>query len=83
MLIHTYNQGYACDGTRRDAVPKCLFLRDESRNGVPELSPGIGFTRLGVSCYSVALLSNKLANSVQFLKENYPPTEFWVGLCVP
>jgi hypothetical protein len=47
---------------RRNAVPEALSQKDASRNGVPEpFYPGIGITRLGVSCYPTALLSNKLA----------------------
>jgi hypothetical protein len=38
-------QGYFCDGTRRNAVPKVLSQKHASRNGVPEpFSPGISIT---------------------------------------
>jgi hypothetical protein len=88
-------QGYFCDGTPF----RKLFLRTQARTVFRNLFflPAIDITRLGVSCYPTALLSNKLAqrplkfqrvmanNSldfVQFLKTP-PPAEFWVTLCVP
>jgi hypothetical protein len=60
---YRYTQGYFCDGTRRNAVPEALSQKDASRNGVPErfFFPVFDITRLGVSCYPTALLSNKLA----------------------
>jgi hypothetical protein len=46
--------------------------------------PDIAVIRLGVSCYPAALLSNKQAYLVQFLKKtNSSPSEFWVTLCLP
>jgi hypothetical protein len=43
---------------------------DSSRKDVPEiLFHGIGFARLGVSCYPTALFSNKLAYFIEFMKE--------------
>jgi len=51
-----------------------LFLKGTPQNRILEpFFPGISFTRLGMSCYPTAVLSNKLAYFVQFLKENYPP----------
>jgi hypothetical protein len=65
------NQEYFCDGTRRDSVPEALSRKHASQNCVPEhFFPGIGISRLGGSCYPTALLSNKLAYFVQFIK-NY------------
>jgi hypothetical protein len=43
---------------------------------------GIGFTRLGVSCYRAALLSNKPAYSVQFLKDTPPPPDRILDRCM-
>jgi hypothetical protein len=63
MEVVSYNiQEYFCDGTRRNAVPEDLSQKDASRNGVPEpfFFPAIDITRLGVSCYPTAILSNKL-----------------------
>jgi hypothetical protein len=58
-----YIRGIFCDGTRRNAVSEAFSQKDASRNGVPELFffPAIDITRLGVSCYPTAFLSNKLA----------------------
>jgi hypothetical protein len=52
-----------CDGTHRNAVPEALSQKDASRNGIPEhfFFPAIDITKLGVSCYPTALLSNRLA----------------------
>jgi hypothetical protein len=64
------NQGYFCDGKCPDSIAEALFQKVASRNGVPEpLSHIIKFTSLGVSWYSTALVLNKLAYFVQFLKE--------------
>jgi hypothetical protein len=52
-----------------------LSQKDGSRNSVPgPFFHGIGFTRLGESCYPTALLSNKLVYFVQFLKEKLNPS---------
>jgi hypothetical protein len=74
-------QVYFCDGKRRDAVPEALFQKDASRNDVSEpFIRGIVMTWLGLSCFPTALLSNKLAYFLEFLKENYPRPNFG-GLC--
>jgi hypothetical protein len=55
---------------RWDASPEALSEKDANQNCVLKpFSPGISFTRLGVSCYPVTLLSNKLTSFVQLLKE--------------
>jgi hypothetical protein len=78
-----YNQGY-CDETRRNAVPDAFPQNDESWNSVLEpFFPGIGFTRLVVSCYPTALFSNKFAYFARLLKQNLLPlrsTEFCVTM---
>jgi hypothetical protein len=58
-----------------------------SRNGVTKLFfDGIIFTRLGLPCYPIVLLSNEAAYFVQLLKEKLTPpsrNELWVTVCVP
>jgi hypothetical protein len=55
----------------RDGVPEALSHKDAGWKNVAEPSfSGIGTTRLGVSCYPIAFLSNKVAYFVQFLKKN-------------
>jgi hypothetical protein len=66
----TCSQGYFCDGRSREAVPEALSQNAASQNGIPELFPGIGFTRFGMFCYPSTLLSKKLAYFVQFLHLN-------------
>jgi hypothetical protein len=57
--VNNTDQGHFCDGTRRNAVPEALSQKDASRNLFSP--PTIDITRLGVSCYPTAILSNKLA----------------------
>jgi hypothetical protein len=55
-----------------------LSQKDAIWNSVSQFFPGIGITRLGVSFYPTAFLSNKLAYFVQFQGKNTPSlTEFW------
>jgi hypothetical protein len=48
-------RGYFCDGTCWNAVPEALSQKDTSRN---LFFPDIDITRLGMSCYPTALLTN-------------------------
>lgn len=60
-----------------DAVSEALAQKDTSRNGVPELAFLASVLR-GYAC--LALLANKLAYFVQFLKENSPtPSDLILG----
>jgi hypothetical protein len=62
-----------------DAVLETLSQKDAIWNSFSQLFPGIGITRLGVSCCPTTFLSNKLAYFVEFLLKNTSHlTEFWI-----
>jgi hypothetical protein len=79
-FIFSYHKQIHCQKwtlTRGIFVMECagmpFWQKRFSEGHKPERRHGIHFTRLGMSCYSTALLSNKLAYFVQFLKEKLTP----------
>jgi hypothetical protein len=70
---YDYMQGYfvtECAGT---PFQKLFLKRMQAEMYSGTFFLGISFMRLGMSCYATALISNKPAYFVQFLKEKLPP----------